>query len=376
MEYKYSQIFKWSSGKPVELNGGSIPVYGSNGIIGYSNIAKYNNKIILGRVGAYCGSVEYCPNEFNATDNTLITTCNEECIDYKYAFYMLKVAELNRYAGGAAQPLITQSILKHLKCNIPDLKAQKKIASILSTYDDLIEKNNRKIEILQKMAEELYKEWFVRFRFPGYKTAKFIDGIPEGWQEKEAKEIFDITIGRTPSRAKFDYFTGERENNYSWISISDMRNKTFVSDTKEYLTKDAIKACNMPMVEPNTVLLSFKLTVGQVTITTEKTSTNEAIAHFNTKNNILREYTYLYLKNFNYDKLGNTSAIGNAINSTIVKNMKFILPADDILLKFNAIAGNIFDSILSLTKQNENLKTQRDLLLPRLMSGKLEVKVS
>ena len=301
--------------------------------------------------------------------------------DKDYLYCLLSSEEIKysiviRAYGAANQVNISPSDIERIKWDFPEYDIQCKIGKILCTYDDLIEKNNRKIEILQEMAEELYKEWFVRFRFPGYKTAKFIDGIPEGWQEKEAKEIFDITIGRTPSRAKFDYFTGERENNYSWISISDMRNKTFVSDTKEYLTKDAIKACNMPMVEPNTVLLSFKLTVGQVTITTEKTSTNEAIAHFNTKNNILREYTYLYLKNFNYDKLGNTSAIGNAINSTIVKNMKFILPADDILLKFNAIAGNIFDSILSLTKQNENLKTQRDLLLPRLMSGKLEVKVS
>ena len=117
-----------------------------------------------------------------------------------------------------------------------------------------------------------------------------------------------------------------------------------------------------------------KLTVGQVAITTEETCTNEAIAHFNTDNDNLREYTYLYLRNFNYSELGNTSAIGNAINSTIVKNMAFVLPDNEMLIKFKKKVGPIFDSILSLTKQNENLKTQRDLLLPRLMSGKLEVK--
>ena len=313
-------------------------------------------------------------------NQNIVRIIPKEGFNNRYLYYALKANKFPYYCvmrgqGAANQASITLDTIFRFKFNAHDEEAQDRIASILSTYDDLIEKNNRKIEILQEMAEELYKEWFVRFRFPGYKTAKFTDGIPDGWKVKKANEIFDITIGRTPSRAIFSYFTDEREGNYSWISISDMRNKMFVSDTKEYLTKEAINSCNMPMVAPNTVLLSFKLTVGQVSITTEETSTNEAIAHFNTQDENLREYTYLYLQNFNYNELGNTSAIGNAINSTIVKNMKFVLPDEDLLVKFKGIAGNIVDTILLLTKQNNNLKQQRDLLLPRLMSGKLEVKV-
>ena len=156
MEYEYSQLFRWSSGKPVTVCEGNIPVYGSNGIIGYNDKAKYKNRVILGRVGAYCGSVVYCRDEFNATDNTLITECNENIILYPYAFYILRAANLNRFAGGAAQPLITQSILKHLKCDIPSIEVQRRIAAILSAYDELIEKNNRKIAILQEQAQELY----------------------------------------------------------------------------------------------------------------------------------------------------------------------------------------------------------------------------
>ncbi len=304
----------------------------------------------------------------------------ENISDKDYIYYLISTDyvrnnAVNSMTGASGRQRADIKFIGKLKWNFPEYDVQCKIGKILSTYDDLIEKNNRKIEILQDMAEELYKEWFVRFRFPGYKTAKFTDGIPEGWEVKKANEIFDITIGRTPSRAIFNYFTDERENNYSWISISDMRNKMFISETKEYLTQEAINSCNMPMVAPNTVLLSFKLTIGQVVITTEETSTNEAIAHFNTTNKNLREYTYLYLKNFNYDELGNTSAIGNAINSTIVKNMKFVLPEEDLLIKFKDSVGKIVDTILFLTKQNNNLKQQRDLLLPRLMSGKLEVNV-
>ena len=160
------------SGKPISANEhGTIPVYGSNGIIGYTDNSKYFNKIILGRVGAYCGSVEYCPTEFNATDNTLITTCNEKLITYPFAFYSLKLMKLNNFAGGSAQPLITQGLLKHLKCDVPSIEKQKIIANILSAYDNLIENNNKRIKLLEQMAENLYKEWFVRFRFPGYEDS-------------------------------------------------------------------------------------------------------------------------------------------------------------------------------------------------------------
>ena len=129
MEFKFNELFEWTSGKPVDFDEQGYPVYGSNGIIGYSGSYKYQNKIIIGRVGAYCGSVCYCHEKFNATDNTLITTCKLDRIIYEYAYYLLSQYNLNSYSGGSAQPLLTQSILKHLKCSIPSLVIQKKIAA-------------------------------------------------------------------------------------------------------------------------------------------------------------------------------------------------------------------------------------------------------
>lgn len=350
MEYKYSHIFTWSSGKPVELKDGSIPVYGSNGIIGYSDIAKYRNKIILGRVGAYCGSVEYCPNEFNATDNTLITTCNEEYIDYKYAFYMLKVAELNRYAGGSAQPLITQSILKHLKCDLPDLKTQQKIVSILSTYDDLIEKNNRKIAILQEMAEELYKEWFVRFRFPGYKTTKFIDGIPEGWEVNRIESLGVFTRGKN-------------------ITASEMLNG------------------NIPVISAGIEHSGFhnKANVEGISITISSSGANAGYMRINYSE--IWAADCMYVNNINnvfylYELLNNIRPFINNLQrgaaqphvyTKDVNRLKILLPVEKTRTQFNNLVKDMHLSIASLIKQNDNLKQQRDLLLPRLMSGKLEV---
>lgn len=375
MEYKFSKLYSWTSGKPISANEhGTIPVYGSNGIIGYTDNSKYFNKIILGRVGAYCGSVEYCPTEFNATDNTLITTCNEKLITYPFAFYSLKLMKLNNFAGGSAQPLITQGLLKHLKCDVPSIEKQKIIANILSAYDNLIENNNKRIKLLEQMAENLYKEWFVRFRFPGYEDAEFDSGIPKGWEILRANQLFDITIGKTPDRKIFEYFSNIPECNYPWISISDMRSaSTFLFKTKEYLTSNAVNTCNVKIIPKNTVIVSFKLTVGQVAITTSDMCTNEAIAHFTTDNDAMREYIYLYLKKFQYSDLGNTSSIGTAVNSKIIKNMKIILPSSELLNRFHDSVHSIFEEIRLLNEINNNLTKQRDMLLPRLMSGKLEV---
>ena len=255
---------------------------------------------------------------------------------------------------------------------MPDYETQVKIANTLSTYDDLIENNNKRIKLLEQMAENLYKEWFVRFRFPCYESAEFENGIPKGWEIYQAQNLFNISIGRTPDRKQFDFFTTNKDDAL-WVSISDMKDNMFITKSSEYLTDEAIKKVNMPMVEEGTVLLSFKLSVGRVSITTKLSCTNEAIAHFKTNEKELLEYTYLYLKLFNYQNLGNTSAIGNAVNSTIIKKMKFLLPNRELIQKFHICRKDIFVQIKNVMNENENLIKQRDLLLPRLMSGKLEV---
>lgn len=379
MEYKYSNIFTWSSGKSVELNDGSIPVYGSNGIIGYSDKAKYNNKIILGRVGAYCGSVEYCPDDFNATDNTLITTCNEEYIDYKYAFYMLKVAELNKYAGGSAQPLITQSILKHLKCDIPDLDEQKAIASILSTYDDLIEKNNRKIEILQDMAEELYKEWFVRFRFPGYKTAKFTDGIPDGWEYKPFSKIATFERGVSYSSDEIDCEDGINLINLKNInSYGGFR----LDGTKKYNGKyrdGQVVKCG-DLVMGVTDMTQDRRTVGAVALIPHFDNTCVISADLVKLNSDIDNlFIYSLCRYGYYSKFFSQFANGSNVlhlKPSSLRNQKMLIPREDLIDSYVKVVRQINDTVNNLNRENDNLKQQRDLLLPRLMSGKLEVKVS
>src|SRR3990172_1930180 len=173
-----------SSGKSIAAGGdGLYPVYGSAGIIGSAESPLYQRGIIIGRVGAYCGAVEMSERPFWASDNTIVAT-PKESYDLRFMYYLLAHLDLRRYAGGAAQPLMTQTVIKGLRARIPPPPTQRKIAAILSAYDDLIENNARRIGILEEMARLLYREWFVDFRFPGHESVAMVDSPlgppPEG----------------------------------------------------------------------------------------------------------------------------------------------------------------------------------------------------
>ena len=372
MEYHFSDLFTWTSGKPIIPTGGSIPVYGSNGIIGYSEDAIYKNKIILGRVGAYCGSVEYCMSEFNATDNTLITTCDTSKIIYSYAYYLLKQFNLNRYAGGSAQPLITQGLLSHLKCEIPTINIQDRIVDILSAYDNLIEVNNKRIRVLEQMAENLYKEWFVRFRFPGHETAEFENGLPKGWERNRISKYYQTSSGGTPSR--------ENEDNYEdgtipWIKTGEMQDCLLI-DTEEYITEIAIKTSFAKLFPPNSVLMAmYGVNIGKLAYSTMEATCNQACCVFKDKETInSKHYLFQYLKSIReYLLLIGFGAAQQNLSQDLIKQVKIVRPDNDTMIRFENAVEPLYQEMKRLLTTNANLINQRDLLLPRLMSGKLEV---
>ena len=348
-EYKYKDLFKWNSGKPFEKEGTQYPVYGSNGVIGYSDTFNYSNRIILGRVGAYCGSVNYCSESFFATDNTLITECDETRILYQYAFYMLGTSKLNSFAGGAAQPLITQSILKHLKCSLPPLPTQQKIASILSAYDNLIQNYKKQIEALQTAARELYKEWFVRFRFPGYQTAKFENGIPEGWKVEKVKNC----VNRLPFGQTYKKDELEPEGNVIVIDQSE----------DEYLGYHNNEPSHKASAENPIALFGdhsckYKLMIKDFSL-------GENIIPYTSKG---VDLYYLY---YSVYKIVQTEEYKRHWNLFV--NKKVLIPNTELQKSFRQKVIPIFKQIEMLYKQITNLTQQRDLLLPCLMSGKIEV---
>lgn len=301
----------------------------------------------------------------------------EDIVDSGFLFYTMLsrdfYAKADAVAIGAAQRTVSLGSLRNIKIDVPSLESQKHIADILSAYDDLIENNQKQIKLLEEAAQRLYKEWFVDLRFPGHENTKIVDGVPEGWKKNCAEKFFEITIGKTPPRTEKRCFTTGK-NGIPWVSIADMGNSgMFVLNTAENLTDDAIKQYNVKVIPKNTVLLSFKLTVGRVAIAPNDICTNEAIAHFKGRRECEREYTYFYLKNFHYDELGSTSSISKAVNSKIIKAMPFIMPSEKLLKEYSSKTKDVFDLIICKQKMDNNLKIARDRILHKLMSGEVDV---
>ena len=301
----------------------------------------------------------------------------DESLNSKYLYYWFQSYEgyqkVDAIAKGTAQKAVPITTLKQLELYTPIIDLQNKIVNILSAYDSLIENNQKQIKLLEEAVQRFYQEWFIDLRFPGYENVEIVDGVPEGWNINRADHYFKITIGKTPSRAEKQWFANSGEGT-PWISISDMGEAgAFAFYSKEDLTAEAIVRHNMKVVPKGSVLVSFKLTVGRVAITGIDMCTNEAIAHFYIDNDLDRAYTYCYLKNFEYDSLGNTSSISKAINSKIIKSMSFIMPSRDILEQFSMIVQPILNQIELKQKMIFRLTEARDRLLPKLMSGEIGV---
>jgi type I restriction enzyme S subunit len=304
---------------------------------------------------------------------------------FLYYFLLHERPNLANQGNGSVFTNLKTDIVKTLKITIPDLPTQTAIAEILSSLDDKIELNNKINQELENLAQTLFKRWFIDFEFPNengepYKSSggEMVDSelgeIPKGWSMKTLDDISNITIGRTPPRKEHQWFSTD-VNDIKWISIRDMGNcGTYIHTTSEFLTEDAVSQFNVPVINSNTVIISFKLTVGRISITTERMLSNEAIAHLNLKNKeIYPEFLYLFLKQFNFDSLGSTSSIATAVNSKSIKSLPFINPCKEVLSKFNDVIVPLFSRIHNLTFENKELVDLRDTVLPKLISGELEI---
>ena len=322
------------------------------------------NSILVTCIGSDMGKVvmngEQCIT--NQQINAIVpnTSVNNDFLYYR----LISIYDTLRILGGdgTAVPIVNKSDFENIKIELPPLPEQIRIASILSSLDDKIDLLHRENATLERMAETLFRQWFVV-------EAK------EEWEEKELREIVDISIGRTPPRKETKWFS-TNPSDVKWLSIKDMgAGDVFLFNTSEYLTKEAVETFSIPIIPKDTVVLSFKMTVGRVGITTEDMLSNEAIAHFKFTNKtpITKEYLYLFLKSFKYDSLGSTSSIVTAINSAMIKQMQIIIPDEMIMKKFEEQTQYIFDKIYSNQKQIQNLIQQRDSLLPKLISGEVKI---
>lgn len=307
----------------------------------------------------------------------LKVSVDREKADPQFIFYQLQKAEtigwVINHAVGSTMLNLNTSILSAVPIDVPEIETQRKIVKILSSYDSLIKNNQKQIKLLEEAAQRLYKEWFVDLRFPGYEDVEVVDSVPEGWKKDRVDSFFNITIGKTPPRAEKQWFV-KGDDGVPWLSISDMRNDgIYAFATNEALTQEAVKKYNIKLVPPGTIFVSFKLTVGRVSIATTDMCTNEAIAHFYIENDLQQAYTFCYLNNFKYDSLGNTSSISKAINSKIIKSMPFVMPDEVTILAFSKLVAPMLNEIKNKQVTCIKLAEARNRLLSKLMSGEIEV---
>ena len=325
----------------------------------YSEIRPANRRFAYVNIGN--------TDNYIASTKLMVLRPNKNKILPKYLYLILKsdeiIKELQHLAetrSGTFPQITFNSELANIEILLPPLVTQDKIAHILSSLDDKIELNNKINQNLEQQAQAIFKSWFVDFENPKRKTCK-------------AEEYFSISIGKTPPRKEPEWFSLNSIDK-KWVSISDMGNcGVFILNSSEYLKDSAIDKFNIVLVPKDTVILSFKLTVGRVAITNEEMTTNEAIAHFKTDNKKIKEYLYCYLKKYNFQTMGSTSSIATAVNSKIIKSMPFIIPTDDEIEKFHQVAKFIFEKIRINQIENEKLTQLRDTLLPKLMSGEIDV---
>lgn len=316
-----------------------------------SNIRPYFKKIWRAKCDGGC------------SNDVLVFQANAN-INKGFLYYVLANDEFFNYSmmtsKGTKMPRGDKFAIMQYEVPNFDLNTQQKITRLLESIDEKIELNNAINDNLQQQVMALYRKMF-------------IESTNAARRECRADEYFDISIGKTPPRKEPQWFS-ENSADRVWVSISDMGScGLFIANSSEYLTHEAVEKFNVKVVPDNTVLLSFKLTVGRIAITDGEMTTNEAIAHFKTNKPEVNEYLFCYLKDFNYQTMGSTSSIATAINSKIIKGMPFVVPTDGELEAFHGFAGPVFAMIKSNQRENSRLAALRDTLLPKLMSGELDV---
>lgn len=283
----------------------------------------------------------------------------------EYLMMWLMRPEFDRYARykshGSVREIFSWEEMCDVMLPIPDIDAQQALVDEYQTIERRIQLNEQLCQKLEETAQTLYRKYFV----------EDIDteDLPEGWRWGKIGDEFTITIGRTPPRIEKMWFNIDDKDGIDWISIKDISsNNTFVFNTAEQLTKEALEKFQIPIIPKDTTILSFKMSVGRVAITTKEMLSNEAIAHFNLKKNsfLTTEYIYCFFKNFSFDTLGTTSSIVNSINTNIIKNLNIIIPSKDTMKIFSNLLSIILRNKKHIEYCNIKLKELLSLLLAKM----------
>jgi type I restriction enzyme S subunit len=347
------QLVTMTSGKPIKPGlAGKYNAFGSNGIIGRAPQARHERGLIVGRVGAYCGSVAMSEAPFWASDNTIVLEPRNEG-DLRYLYYLLLDAKLNRHAGGAAQPLITQTTLKGLTYRVPPEPLRMKIGDILRSFDAIIENNRRRIALLEQMAQAIYREWFTFLRYPGHEDEELVDSrlgrIPAGWHVRTLGELAVFSAGNGLTKASYV------EDGY--LAFSAAGPDGFLE------TYD---------VEGDGVVLSaVGARCGRTWRATGCWSSISNTIRYQPSSGVGAEW--LYLATVDPHVWPRRGAAQPFISINDARGVQVVAPDVGLLQQFGDRTRPLFNEVDTLDASINRLSKARDMLLPRLVTGSIDV---
>lgn len=309
-----------------------------------------------------------------------IVDLNESEIDQRFLYYLFNSsgvrAQIKATATGATVKHTAPERIYSIQVELPPISLQRRTASILSAYDDLIDNNTHRIKILEEMAQALYREWFVHFRFPGHERCRLansaLGAIPEDWELTTMGTLYETASGGTPSRKVPEYFGGST----NWLKTQEL-NDGFVFGTGEQITEAALARSSAKVFPVKTVLVAmYGATIGMLGILAVPAATNQACCALLQKlPSFGYSYAFLTLLTRRADLIGlRLGAAQQNINQVLIRNFKVLRPTQVLMISFNNMVDPIFDSIRCLQQRNQVLRQTRDLLLPKLMSGKVALR--
>lgn len=325
-KYKLKELLTIKNGKDhKKLDNGPYPVYGSGGYMRSVDSFLYDDtSILLPRKGTLSNIQFISGTPFWTVDTIYYTVLNENLYDPYYLYLYLNSLDLNGYDSGASIPSMTSKTYYSLNIKLPEKRIQTKVANIIRAYDKLIENNNKRIRILEQIAENLYKEWFIRFRFPGYEDVEFEGGIPKGWKVERLKKYGRVETGKTPSTEVADNY-GE---DYLFIKTPDMRGNIWVIDTVERLSQKGHSTQKKKKLPKGSIMVSCIGTGGVVAINSKEGHTNQQINSIILDDSNNREWLYMLCVGLKttIEMFGATGSTMTNLSKGKFENLKIIEP--------------------------------------------------
>ena len=353
---------------------GSVPVFGSAGRVGSHDQALVKGPgVIVGRKGTI-GAVHWSDDDFYPIDTTYyVVPKNEDELRRRYLYYLLNTLPLRNMNTDAAVPGLNRSNALSLHVTIAPPPIQDSIIGVLSAYDRLIDNNRRRIRLLERAARLLYREWFIKLRFPGHEQIEVEDGMPVRWERRRIDDVCRTVGGGTPSTTRPEYW---KTGDVTWIVPTDVTRNDCLAliDSERKITEQGLLESSATMVPAETILMTSRASVGYFALMDREVCTNQGFINIVPRDAAMT--TYLLFNLMSRVEEIRSRALGTTypeISKGRFRTMEVVIPEKRIVTKFAGFAADVIRQVRILKRSQLQLAQARDLILPRLLSGRIAV---